>query len=335
MPFFRFPNAICRDLLGNFLALRAAVAFLPLSLTAADPDAIRFQNAALNTASQLQLTLEAPADRFLRLEASEDLTQWTTLQTLQSAGTNVLSVPAGPQHPGRFFRAQLLEASETLTGDHLATTNGDLVIHPVNHASFVLSWNGLVIFNDPVGGATPYIDFPKPSMILVSHQHGDHFNAETLSAVRGPETRIVAPAAVYSGLSADLRAITLSMTNGASTNLLGIHIEAVPAYNSNHPKGSGNGYVLTVGGRRLYISGDTGAIPETRALKDVDVAFLSMNVPFTMSIPDAISVTRDFQPRVVYPYHYRNQGGALADLAAFQQGVGTDLDIEVRLRDWY
>ena len=109
----------------------------------------------------------------------------------------------------------------------------------------------------------------------------------------------------------------------------------MPAYNANHPKGSGNGYLVTLGGKRLYVSGDTGDIAEMRALADIDVAFVCMNVPYTMTVAQAVSAVREFQPRIVYPYHYRNQGNALSDVDSFKRQVGTDLGIEVRLRKWY
>jgi L-ascorbate metabolism protein UlaG (beta-lactamase superfamily) len=116
---------------------------------------------------------------------------------------------------------------------------------------------------------------------------------------------------------------------------MGMTIEAVPAYNDNHPRGNGNGYVVTIGGKRIYISGDTGNTPEMRALPNIDVAFLCVNLPFTMSVTDAAGALRAFRPRVVYPYHYRNSGGTFSDLEALRQMIGTDLGIELRARRWY
>jgi len=140
---------------------------------------------------------------------------------------------------------------------------------------------------------------------------------------------------VYSSLSAVLKARTLVLTNGVSTNLLGLGLTAVPAYNSNHPKGSGNGYVLGPADCRVYFSGDTGDIPETRALTGIRVAFVCANTPFTMTLAQAVAVIRTFQPAVVYPYHYRNSDGSYTDLPSLRRQVGTDLDIDVRLRKWY
>jgi len=129
--------------------------------------------------------------------------------------------------------------------------------------------------------------------------------------------------------------------NGDKTEQIGINIEAIPMYNlpetddSKHVKGRGNGYVLTIGNKRVYISGDTEDIPEMRNLKNIDVAFVSMNLPYTMDINQAASAVLDFKPRVIYPYHYRGQDG-LSDVEAFKKKVDAgNKNIEVRLRNWY
>ena len=140
---------------------------------------------------------------------------------------------------------------------------------------------------------------------------------------------------MYNSLSATLKNLTTVLANGASTTVSGLTIEAVPAYNANHPVGVGNGYVVTFGGRRFYFSGDTGDVAEIRALSGIDAAFLCMNVPFTMTVAQAASTTRDMKPAVVYPYHYRNQDSTLSNLVSYRQLVGTDLNIEVRTRAWY
>jgi L-ascorbate metabolism protein UlaG (beta-lactamase superfamily) len=117
--------------------------------------------------------------------------------------------------------------------------------------------------------------------------------------------------------------------------VLGVRVEAVPAYNANHPRGTGNGYVVTLGGRRFYFSGDTGNTPEMRALTGIDAAFLCMNQPFTMTVSDATNAVWAFRPAVVYPYHYRDQSGSQANAAAFKQRLGLAPGVEVRLRRWY
>jgi len=231
-----------------------------------------------------------------------------------------------------------LTGTNNLTGDHLVTDDGELTFHPINHATFVMSWNGKTIYNDPVGTAASFQGIPKADLILVSHSHGDHFSSSTLNSVTNANTVIIAPLAVYNSLTANLKSLTLLMTNGTTKTVLGLGIEAVPAYNltsANHPKGTGNGYVLTIGGRRIYMSGDTEDIPEMRALQDIDVAFVCMNVPYTMPVDKAASAIRQFRPRVVYPYHFQNQDSSYANLNTLKQQVGTDLGIEVRLRKWY
>ncbi|MBL9174257.1 MAG: MBL fold metallo-hydrolase [Verrucomicrobiales bacterium] len=285
----------------------------------------------------VEFQLLGPGGASYQVDVASELGRWSPFRTLTGAanGTNLVADSGAPYAGLRWYRAMPVTGESVLTGDHWPTPAGDVVIHPVNHASFVLQWNGRMIYNDPVGGSTPYKTFPKADLILVSHDHGDHFNATTLNSVTNPGTRIIAPAAVYAQMSAALKAITIPLANGGTTNVLDLGIEAIPAYNGNHPKGVGNGYVVTVGGRRMFMSGDTGNIPEMRALKDIDVAFVCMNLPFTMSITDAATAVRAFAPRVVYPYHFRDSSGALANLTQFRQKVGTDLGIEVRVRKWY
>lgn len=227
-------------------------------------------------------------------------------------------------------------AEGDLTGDRVATTQGDLVIHPVNHATLLLGWNGQTIYVDPVGGAARFAGLPRPTLILITDLHGDHLDSATLEAIGATAARLVAPAAVASKLPSGLRHRTTVLANGHSTTLSGIAIEALPMYNLSadrlqfHTKGRGDGYVVTLGGTRVYLSGDTEDIPEMRALKNIDVAFVCMNLPYTMTVDQAADAVRAFRPKIVYPYHYRG-----SDLDRFKTLVGTDLGIEVRLRDWY
>jgi L-ascorbate metabolism protein UlaG (beta-lactamase superfamily) len=299
---------------------------------------IHFENPQITTNRDLTLRVVAAASPFVRLERSHDLGQWEPVVTQKTTVTNEYSDTGAGYREVTYYRAVEISAADTWIGDHFSTSEGTLTIRPINHASFVINWNGRTIYNDPVGAATAYSGIPRADVILVSHEHGDHFSSSTLNAVRRTDatnTVIIASRAVYNGLNSTLRALTTVLTNGASTNVLGMAVEAVPAYNQNHPRGAGNGYVLTLGAKRLYMSGDTGAVAEMKDLENIDVAFVCMNLPFTMSVSQASGIVRDFTPRVVYPYHYRNQDGTRADLNLFRRQIGTDLGIEVRARNWY
>jgi L-ascorbate metabolism protein UlaG (beta-lactamase superfamily) len=287
------------------------------------------------TNKEVLLKLTAPAGTNCRVDISEDLGSWAPLAILPfGSGMNQYTDSAAPYLTWRWYRAEQLAETNVLTGDYLMTTAGEIVIHPVDHASFVMGWNRTnAIYCDPVGGAARYTGFPRASLILLTHAHSDHFDSATLTAVKASHVVLVAPQAVYSTLTPALKTNTIMLTNGAVTQVLGISIEAVPAYNltsTQHPKGVGNGYVLDLGGKRIYISGDTEDTPEMRALQNIDVAFICMNQPYTMTVAKAASVVRQFQPKVVYPYHSSG-----SDVNSFKRQVGTDLGIEVRLRKWY
>jgi len=222
------------------------------------------------------------------------------------------------------------------TPDSIATEDGALKIFPISHATLALEWKDRTIYVDPVGGAQAFQGLPKPDLILVTDIHGDHFSKETLAELAGPNTKLVCPAAVAEQMTTDLRKSATILANGQTGEFTGVKIEAIPMYNLTaerlkfHNKGRGNGYVVTLGGKRIYLSGDTEDIPEMLALKKIDVAFVCMNLPYTMTVEQAARAVRAFKPRVVYPYHYRG-----SDLNEFKELVGTDAGIEVRLRDWY
>ncbi len=232
---------------------------------------------------------------------------------------------------------------KALPGDQVPTDNGPLVIHPIHHATFLMQWNGKTVYVDPVGGIKPFADLPKPDFVLVTHMHGDHFDPKTLEAIfpSGGQTVIVVPKTVAEKMPETLRGMVRILTNGEKAEIQGIVVEAVPAYNTTpgkekfHPKGRDNGYVLTVGGKRVYVAGDTEDTPEMRALKAIDVAFLPMNLPYTMSVEKAADAIRQFKPKVVYPYHYRSHDGTKADFGQLRRLVGEDIGVEIRVRDWY
>lgn len=222
-------------------------------------------------------------------------------------------------------------------GDSYKTEGGEILVSPVSHASFVMSVPGLVIYNDPVGGKAPYEGQPAPGLVLITHEHGDHFEPETLAAIIGADTRLVVNPAVMEKLPEDLKAKATAIGNGEKATVGAVEIEAIPAYNTTeerkkyHPQGRDNGYVLTVDGRRVYIAGDTEDIPEMRALRDIFIAFVPMNLPFTMDETQASSAVAEFKPAFVYPYHYKG-----SDPAAFAEQVkAAASDTQVVMGPWY
>lgn len=219
------------------------------------------------------------------------------------------------------------------------TEAGPLKVHPVSHASFVMETPEGTIYVDPVGDPASYGDFPPPDLILITHQHGDHYSAETLKALVAEGTEMVTNPAVYEKLPADLKDRARDVPNGASTDFGDLLIEAIPAYNTTegrldfHPEGRDNGYVLNFEGFRVYISGDTEDIPEMRRLQDIDLAFVCMNLPFTMDAIAAASAVSEFAPTYVYPYHYHGRDGNVQDPDSFARMVGKE--VEVLRGNWY
>lgn len=225
--------------------------------------------------------------------------------------------------------------------DTLKASKSPIVLTPIFHGTLVLQWNGNTIFIDPYGGADRFADFPSPDLVLITHPHGDHLNTKTLEGLSLGATELVAPLAVTEKLEAVQFGSIQVLGNGEKVKRNGIKIKAVPMYNlpetedARHPKGWGNGYVIQMGGQKIYISGDTEDIEEMRNLKGIDYAFVCMNLPYTMDINQAASAVIEFQPKVVYPYHFRGQGG-FSDVAAFAKMVKADAPkVAVRIRDWY
>ncbi|SFR37110.1 L-ascorbate metabolism protein UlaG, beta-lactamase superfamily [Yoonia tamlensis] len=223
--------------------------------------------------------------------------------------------------------------------DQFATASGHVSVHPVAHASVVLQTPAGVIYVDPVGDAGLYADLPAPDLVLITHEHGDHFNTETLGALVTDQTALISNPAVYDKLPAELMARTTSLANGDTGQAGAVEIAAIPAHNTTpermnfHPVGRDNGYVITVDGLRIYVSGDTEGIPEMRALENIDVAFVCMNLPFTMDITAAASAVAAFAPTYVYPYHYRGRDGGTQDPAEFAALLTGPT--EVKLGNWY
>lgn len=226
------------------------------------------------------------------------------------------------------------------TSDVFETAGGEIRVHPVSHASFVMETPLGTIHVDPVGGAEAYGDFPAPNLILVTHRHGDHYDAETLAALAANGAEIITCTDVLDMMPEELKGMARAIGHAESIDWQGLTIEAIPAYNMTegrldfHPKARGdNGYVLSFDGFRVYISGDTEDVPEMRALENIDLAFVCMNLPFTMTGEAAASAVAEFKPTYVYPYHYRGRDGGTQDPKEFASLVGDAA--EVRLVDWY
>ena len=231
------------------------------------------------------------------------------------------------------------------TNDTIAAPGGAITVHAIHHASLMLTWNGKHVLVDPApvseagDPAAAYRALPKPDEIVITHVHGDHFSVPIIEAVAGKDTVIVAPREVYDAMPADLKAKTKVMKYGDKDVVDAIPVEAVPAYNTTsgrtkfHVKGVGNGYILTFGGKRVYIAGDTEETPELARLPNIDAAFLPMNLPYTETVEAAAKWVKNFKPGVVYPYHFRNADGTMSDLAAFKKLV--DGASEVRVLSWY
>lgn len=225
-------------------------------------------------------------------------------------------------------------AQETaLDGDTVATADGDIVIHPVDHASLLLGFGAEVIYVDPVGGAGRYEGLPAATAILVTHGHGDHFDVPTLEAIAGAAP-ILTSQEVFDKLPEGLKANATAIANGGEGSLNGIAIRAIAAHNVTedrmryHPVGVGNGYVISFSDKLVYVAGDTEPTEDMLALTGIEVAFLPMNLPYTMTPEQAAEAVNTFKPRIVYPYHYGE-----SDLSVFETTVGADT--EVRLRNWY
>ena len=215
--------------------------------------------------------------------------------------------------------------------DLIPTSVGDLSIIFLGHGSLVMAFRGMTIYVDPFGKVADYASLPKANLVLVTHEHFDHLDPQALSSVRTDKTILVltenCPQEIKGGII---------MHNGDVKTVAGIPVEAVAAYNMihkrptgdpYHPKGSGNGYVLGFGGTRLYIAGDTENTPEMKALKEIDIAFLPMNLPYTMTPEMVADAAKAFQPRILYPYHYGD-----TDVSILAELLKGEKEIEIRIR---
>jgi len=215
--------------------------------------------------------------------------------------------------------------------DTFQTSAGPLKITFVGHGTLCFEFGGKVIHMDPVGQFADYSKMPKADLILVAHEHGDHMDAKAVEAIRTEKTKLVYPEVCAASIQGGI-----VMKNGDVQTVEGLRIEAVPAYNlvhmrsegvPYHPKGRGNGYIVTFGDKRVYIAGDTENTPEMKALKNIDIAFLPMNLPYTMTPEMVADAAKTFLPKILYPYHYGD-----TDVSKLQALMKDVQGVEVRIR---
>ena len=222
-------------------------------------------------------------------------------------------------------------AGEAFEVDVLDTSAGPLNITFIGHGSLIFDFGGRTIHVDPYGQLADYSKLPKADLVLITHEHRDHLDLKALESVRRADTVVIA-----NGAAAGQVPGALAMGNGDVRQVLGITIEAVPAYNlvhkrdngqPFHPKGAGNGYILGFGDKRVYVAGDTENIPEMKALRAIDCAFLPMNLPYTMTPEMVAEAATVFRPQLLYPYHYGE-----TDPAKLVELLSEHKEIEVRIR---
>jgi L-ascorbate metabolism protein UlaG (beta-lactamase superfamily) len=222
-------------------------------------------------------------------------------------------------------------ASPGFERDVIPTSEGDLGITFIGHATLMFEFAGKVIHVDPVGSMADYSQLPRADLVLVTHEHGDHFDLKAIGLLRKVTTDIILTRAC-----AEKAQMGTVLENGQSVVRQGIRIQAVPAYNivnlrspgnPYHPKGVGNGYILTFGDKRVYVAGDTENTPEMKALRDIDIAFLPMNLPYTMTPEMVADAARALEPKILYPYHYGK-----TDPQRLVELLKDDPEIEVRVR---
>lgn len=222
-------------------------------------------------------------------------------------------------------------AAQKQESDTFETSAGSLKISFLGHASLVFDCGAKTIYVDPVNEYADFRQYPKADLILLTHEHFDHLDPKALALVRTDKTVVVGTEACAKAI----KGVTI-MRNGDRQTVLGFLIEAVPAYNivhvrspgqPFHPRGTGNGYVITFGDKRVYVAGDTENIPEMAQLKNIDIAFLPMNLPYTMTPEMVAKAARGFRPKVLYPYHFGN-----TETARLVELLKGDSDIEVRIR---
>lgn len=225
--------------------------------------------------------------------------------------------------------AETIDSVKAFEKDTFNTSKGNLVITFIGHATLMIEAGKQVIHVDPVSQQADYSILPKGDIILVTHEHGDHLDKTALALITKPKTKTVVSQSCK-GLLDNAHV----MLNGEKLSIGDVKVEAVPAYNivnkrngiAYHPKGNGNGYVITYGEKRIYIGGDTENIPEMADLKNIDIAFLPMNLPYTMTPKMVADGAKSFMPGILYPYHFGDTDPGLL------VGLLNNTPIKVRIR---
>jgi len=230
-----------------------------------------------------------------------------------------------------FLAAIPARAETEFDMDIIETVRVPLQISFIGHGTLMFSFGGKVIHVDPVSREADYAKMPKADLILITHEHRDHLDPKAVELIRTERTSIVLTEVCARKVSGGM-----VMNNGEVRNVQGFRIEAVPAYNlvhmrspgvPFHPKGVGNGYIITFGKKRVYLAGDTENVPEMKKLKNIDIAFLPMNLPYTMTPEMVADAAKAFKPAILYPYHYGETD--TSRLVELLQGVD---EVEVRIR---
>ena len=224
---------------------------------------------------------------------------------------------------------------------NIETSQKNAIISPISHATAVIEFGKETIYLDPTGGKSAFEGYNSPTYVFITDVHGDHMNLKTLDQLDLSKSIVVAPKAVSKRLKELQIKELVELNNGEMKKFSTFSVEAIPMYNLRkealkfHQKGRGNGYIFTINDERIYFSGDTEDIPEMRALKNIDRAFVCMNLPYTMTVESAASAVLDFKPKQVYPYHYRGTGG-LSDVGKFKSIVNKgNPAIQVVQLNWY
>jgi len=222
-------------------------------------------------------------------------------------------------------------AQNQFESDTISTSSGDLKITFIGHSTLLFNFNNMIIYTDPVSTYADFSKMPKADIILITHQHGDHLDKKAIDQIMKPNTDLILTETCAKQIN-----VGTVMKNGDVKEIKGLKVQAVPAYNIGHkrdngepfhPKGVGNGYVITFGDKKVYVAGDTENIPEMSELSGIDCAFLPMNLPYTMTPKMVADAVMMFNPKILYPYHYGDTNtNELVELLKDKK------DCEVRIR---